>query len=71
MQTTQTTCDHCKKQRDRTDCKFVTIQRYDGGRYKNVSVLVCTDTCSGYYFTRQAIKTLQRRLQAQQRRPSW
>ncbi|MGO4743052.1 hypothetical protein ACGS9J_06435 [Serratia quinivorans] len=70
MQTTTKCCEHCGKTRD-VEKKGVSIQRYEDGRYKSVRMLVCADTCSGYYITRQAIKTLQRRLHAQQRRPSW
>lgn len=67
----QITCEHCRKQRERTECKFVTVQRWEGGRYKNMSILVCTDTCSSFYVTRNNIKTLQRRLHTMQQRPAW
>ncbi|MGO4794353.1 hypothetical protein [Serratia quinivorans] len=72
MQTiTETACTHCGKLRDRTSLKFVTIQRWKDGRYKNESILVCTDTCSNFLTTRNDIKVLRRRLQTQQRRPVW
>ncbi|RZV01045.1 UNVERIFIED_ORG: hypothetical protein EOZ59_0983 [Serratia quinivorans] len=72
MQTiTETTCEHCQKLRDRTSLKFVTIQRWEGGRYKNVSILVCAGTCSSFYIVRNEIKTLRRRLHTQHRRPAW
>ncbi len=59
MQTTTQRCEHCGQTRD------------VDGRYKAVRILVCADTCAPVYVVRQNIRTLQRRLHTQQRRPTW
>lgn len=70
MQTTTQRCEHCGQTRD-VEKKAVSIQRYEDGRYKAVRILVCSDTCAPVYIFRQNIRTLQRRLYTQQRRPTW
>ncbi|MGM7654048.1 hypothetical protein [Serratia marcescens] len=70
MQTTTKRCEHCGQTRD-VEKKAVSIQRYEDGRYKAVRILVCSDTCASVYVVRQNIRTLQRRLHTQQRRPTW
>ncbi|MGR3840166.1 hypothetical protein ACUZX0_01285 [Serratia marcescens] len=70
MQTTTQRCEHCGQTRDVAK-QAVSIQRYEGGRYKAVRILVCADTCAPVYVVRQNIRTLQRRLHTQQRRPTW
>lgn len=70
MQTTTQRCEHCGQTRD-VEKKAVSIQRYKDGRYKAVRILVCSDTCAPVYVVIQNIRTLQRRLHTQQRRPTW
>ncbi|MDP8753871.1 hypothetical protein QZQ21_10100 [Serratia marcescens] len=70
MQTTTQRCEHCGQMRD-VEKKAVSIQRYEDGKYKSVRILVCSDTCAPVYVVRQNIRTLQRRLHTQQRRPTW
>ncbi|WP_213977477.1 hypothetical protein [Serratia marcescens] len=70
MQTTTQRCEHCGQTRD-VEKKAVSIQRYDYFIYKAVRILVCADTCAPVYVVSQNIRTLQRRLHTQQRRPTW
>lgn len=70
MQTTTQRCEHCGQTRDVAK-QAVSIQRYEDGRYKAVIIRVCADTCAPVYVVRQNIRTLQRRLHTQQRRPTW
>ncbi|KAB1578731.1 hypothetical protein [Serratia marcescens] len=66
----QVLCDHCKKTRNALDCKHVTEQRYECGRLKPKQLFVCADRCASYYEIQQSINHLQRKLRAQQRRPT-
>lgn len=61
-------CDHCKKLRNASDCKHVTEQRYECGKFRPKRLFVCANVCANVYETRRDINALQRKLHAQQRR---